>query len=151
MLSSIRSRRAAFTLIELLVVMVVLVIIAAIAIPKFYARNEQSKEAALHSDLTLLRDGIASFQADTGYYPLKLSDLTVATSATLSTPNTGIDINAAHQTIVATNFHGPYLQAVPTDPVSGNAFNYSVAAGTVGNVTSSAAGNGLNGTAFSTW
>jgi type II secretion system protein G len=151
MLNSIRNRRSAFTLIELLVVMVVLVIIAAIAIPKMYARGEQSKESALHSDLALVRNAIASFQADTGYYPLKLTDLTVLTSATLSTANTGVDSTGAHQTIVATNFHGPYLQSLPTDPVSGNAFTYSVASPTVGNVTSSAAGNGLDGTAFSTW
>jgi len=151
MLSSIRTRQSAFTLIELLVVMVVLVIIAAIAIPKFYSRGEQSKEAALHSDLTLVRNAIASFQADTGYYPLKLSDLTATTSAGLSTANTGVDSTGAHQTIVATTFHGPYVQSVPNDPVSAKALTYSVASPTVGNVTSSAAGNGQDGTAFSTW
>jgi len=40
---------------------------------------------------------------------------------------------------------------VPTDPISGSAFTYSTTSGSVGNVTSSATGNGLDGTAYNTW
>jgi general secretion pathway protein G len=148
----IRKKRYGFTLIELLMVMVVLAVIAAIVIPKFYDRNKQAKEAALKSDLKVMRNAIASFQADTGYYPLTLNDLTVTAVGSLSTPNKGIDSSAANQTINATDFHGPYIMnSVPTDPVSKSAFTYSTTAGTVGNITSSAAGNGLDGTAYSTW
>lgn len=144
--------RYGFTLIELLMVMVVLAVLAAIVIPKFMSRNQQAKEAALMSDLKILRNAVASFQADTGYYPLKLSDLTVSTSAGLSTANTGDDSTGTNQTIMSTSFHGPYIQGtVPNDPVSGSAFTYSTASGTVGNITSSASGSGLNGTAYSTW
>jgi general secretion pathway protein G len=146
-----RNKRIGFTLIELLMVMVVLAVIAAIVIPKFYDRNKQAKEAALKSDLKVLRNAIASFQADTGYYPLTLNDLTASTSAGLSTANTGVDSTGASQTINSTDFHGPYVQSVPNDPVSGSAFTYSTKSGTVGNVTSSAAGNALDGTAYSGW
>jgi general secretion pathway protein G len=144
-------KKSGFTLVELLMVMVVLVVIAAIVIPKFYSRGQQSKEAALHSDLSLLRNSIASFQADTGYYPLTLADLTATTSAGLSTANKGDDSTGTNQTIVSTSFHGPYVTTVPNDPVAAAAFTYSVTSGTVGNVTSSATGNGLDGTAYSTW
>jgi len=148
----IRKKRLGFTLIELLMVMVVLAVIAAIVIPKFYDRNKQAKEAALKSDLKVLRNAIASFQADTGYYPLVLNDLTKSTSATLSTANHGIDSAAASQVITSSDFHGPYVQGtIPNDPVAGAAFTYSTTAGSVGNVTSSASGNGLDGTAYSTY
>jgi general secretion pathway protein G len=146
-----RNKRIGFTLIELLMVMVVLAVIAAIVIPKFYDRHKQAKEAALKSDLKVLRNAIASFQADTGYYPLTLNDLTAANSAALSTANTGIDSTGASQTISSTDYHGPYVQTVPNDPVSGSALTYSTKSGTVGNVTSSATGNALDGTAYSSW
>lgn len=147
-----KKKYAAFTLIELLMVMVVLAVIAAIVIPKFVDRNKQAKEAALKSDLKLLRNAVASFYADTGYYPLVLADLTVTSSASLSTPNKGLDSTGAQQTITSTDFHGPYISgSIPSDPVSTSAFTYSTTSPKVGNVTSSASGNGLNGTAYSTW
>ena len=137
-----RSNRSALTLVEILVVITVLVVIAAIAIPRFRALSAQSGKSALtNTDLTLVRTAVASFRTDTGYYPLKLSDLTVASSEALSTPNTGIDSAGVRQPISAANFHGPYLQSVPSDPVSGNALNYSTANGTVGEVTSDSTGN----------
>lgn len=146
-----RKRHTAFTLIELLMVMVVLAVLAAIVIPKFMSRNQQAKEAALKGDLKILRNAVAAFQADTGYSPMVLSDLTAATTSALSTPNSGLDTTGATQTLTGV-FHGPYLQGtVPNDPVANAAFNYSTASGTVGNVTSSATGSGLDGTAYSTW
>lgn len=143
-----RKMRSAFTLIELLMVMVVLAVLAAIVIPKFMSRNQQAKEAALMSDLKILRNAVASFQADTGYYPATLTALTSTTA-----PATGLDNTDTSQTITSTSWHGPYLQATsaPNDPVSGSAFTYSVTSGSVGNITSSATGSGLNGTAYSTW
>ena len=144
-------RKAGFTLIELLMVMVVLAVIAAIVIPKFADRHQQSKEASLKTDLSHVRNAIATFQADTGYYPLTLNDLTVSSAAGLSTANTGIDSGGNNQAITATSFHGPYLLSMPNDPVSGSAFAYSTTSPTVGQVTSSATGNGLDGTAYTTW
>ena len=152
MMIGTRKKRFGFTLIELLMVMVVLAVIAAIVIPKFYDRNKQAKEAALKSDLKVLRNAIASFQADTGYYPLTLTDLTKSSIASLSTANKGIDSSATNQTITSTDFHGPYIQGtIPNDPVAAAAFTYSTTAGSVGNVTSSATGSGLVGTAYSTY
>ncbi|MGB9620488.1 MAG: prepilin-type N-terminal cleavage/methylation domain-containing protein [Armatimonadota bacterium] len=139
-------RRRGFTLVELLVVIVVLAVLAAIVLPKFMNSSRRGKESALRSDLKLLRNAVSLFQADTGAYPKTLADL-AATSA----PAKGLDSSGNEVNITATDWHGPYLQEVPNDPVSGSAFNYGTTAPDVGKVTSSATGNGLDGTAYSTW
>lgn len=147
-------RQAAFTLVELLMVMVVLAVIAAIVIPKFAGRQLEAQDASLKSDLNLLRNAIASYQADTGYYPTALSDLTATTAPADGCTSAGPPCSSA---ITASNWHGPYLAtAVPTDPVSGTAFNYDGATNTgsltaVGNVGSSMTGNDPSGVAYSTY
>ncbi len=138
--------RRGFTLVELLVVIVVLAVLAAIVLPKFMNSSQRSKESALRSDLKLLRNAVGLFQADTGTYPATLADL-AATSA----PAKGLDSTGAQVAITASDWHGPYLQEVPKDPVAGAAFNYGTTSPDVGKVTSSATGNGLDGTAYSGW
>lgn len=139
-------RRRGFTLVELLVVIVVLAVLAAIVLPKFMNSSQRSKESALKSDLKLLRNAVNLFFTDTGAYPKTLSDLT-ATSA----PAKGMDSAGADKTITASDWHGPYLDAVPNDPVSGSAFTYGATSPNVGKVTSSASGNALDNTAYSGW
>lgn len=135
-----------FTLVELLVVIVVLAVLAAIVLPKFMNSTRRSKESALRSDLKLLRNAVGLFQADTGLYPKTLSDLS-ATSA----PAQGLDSSGTEAAVTAGDWHGPYLQEIPKDPVSGSDFTYAVTSPNVGKVSSSATGNGLDGTAYSTW
>ena len=139
--------RQAFSLIELMIVIVIMAVLAAIIIPKFQDQSRRSKEASLKSDLSQVRTAIATFQADSGFYPLTLSAL-AATSA----PSNGYDTSAVSQTIAAANWHGPYITGtVPSDPVSNTAFTYTITNPGVGNVASSASGNDLSGTAFSTY
>ena len=137
-----RKRRGGFTLVELLVVIVVLAVLAAIVLPKFVNSGKRSKEAALKSDLKLIRNAITLFKTDTDVYPLALSDL----AATVA-PAKGSD-GVADVNLTASTWQGPYLQSTPNDPVSGAAFTYTK---TTGVVTSSAAGNALDGTAYNTW
>src|SRR5207247_8191460 len=107
----------------------------------------RSKEAALKSDLSQVRTAIATFQADTGFYPKLLTDL-AATSA----PSQGYDSTATLQSVVAANWHGPCVTgSVPADPVSGSAFTYTITAPGVGNVAGSATGTDLGGSAFRTY
>lgn len=139
--------KRAFTLVELLIVIVILAVLSAIILPKFYDQSKRSKESALKADLRLLRTAITSYQTDTGYYPLTLSDLTATTA-----PAKGYDSAAAQQNINASNWHGPYVQtSIPNDPVSSSAFTYTTTGTGVGNVSSSASGNALDGTAYSGW
>ncbi len=146
MIAKNRNKRG-FSLIELLVVVVIISVLAMIIIPKFADSGRRSKESSLHSDLSQLRSSIANYQADTGYYPTALTDLT-ATAA----PANGVDSTGASQPITASNWHGPYIQtSIPTDPVSNGAFTYTATGPNTGKIVSSATGNGLDGTAYSTW
>lgn len=147
MFAKIKAQRQGFTLIELLVVIVVIAVLAMIVIPKFTDSGRRSKEASMRSDLSQLRSAVATFQADTGAYPATLNDLTVATA-----PASGISSTGGTATITASDWHGPYLtNGVPTDPVSNSAFTYSTTTAPYGKVSSSATGNGLDGSAYSTW
>lgn len=145
---NVRSERGkrGFTLVELLVVIVILAVLAAIVLPKFMDSGKRSKEAALKGDLKLLRNAVTLFQTDTGTYPLTLADL-AATSA----PATGYDTAGATTNIVASTWHGPYVQEIPADPVSSGVFTYTASSPNVGKVKSTATGNAIDGTAFSSW
>lgn len=132
--------RRGFTLVELLIVIIVIAVLAAIAIPKFANSSQRGKESALKADLKVLRNAVDLFKTDTGAYPGSIADL-AATSA----PANGKDSAGANKAINASDWRGPYLQSVPTDPISDAAYTYSTAAGTVGKVSSSA------GAPYDTW
>jgi type II secretion system protein G len=135
------SIKRAFTLVELLIVIIIIAVLAAIAIPKFANSSQRSKDAALHADLKLYRNALELYKADTGAYPTTLADLAATTA-----PANGVDATSgASKAIASTDWKGPYLQAVETDPENGAAFGYSTTAGTVGVVTSGA------GAPYNTW
>ncbi len=140
------AKKRGFTLVELLIVIVILAVLAAIAIPRFMDSGARSKEASLRGDLKLLRNSIELFHNDTGAWPTALADLTGSAA-----PASGKDNAGSSKTITAGDYKGPYLQTVPTDPIGGAAFTYVVTSPNVGKVTSSASGNGLDGTAYSSW
>ncbi len=131
----------AFTVIELLIVLIVVAAIASMILPDFLNHGRYSRESALQSDLSRLRNAVQNFSADTGLYPDQLNDLT-ATQA----PATGRDSQGRRAVVDPVNWHGPYLTPpLPTDPISRQAFLYSMQPGQVGKVTSSA------GTPYDTW
>lgn len=147
MFAKFKANRQGFTLIELLVVIVVIAVLAMIVIPRFTDSGKRSKEASLRSDLSQLRSAVATFQTDTGAFPATLNDLTVAVA-----PATGLSAAGTSTAIAAGDWHGPYLtNGLPTDPVSNAAFTYTITGATTGKVSSSATGNGLDGTAYSTY
>jgi general secretion pathway protein G len=135
-----------FTLMELLIVIIVIAVLAAIALPKFINSGLRSKESSLKADLRHLRNAVQLFSNDCGAYPAQLSDL-MATSA----PATGLDPAGSSKAITAALWHGPYMDAMIDDPVSGSPFNYSTTSPNVGRVSSSASGNSTDGTAYSSW
>ena len=141
---TLRNIKKGFTLVELLIVIIIIAVLAAIAIPKFSSSSQRSKESSLRANLKLVRNAIDLFRADTGAYPANMAGLTTSTTS-------GLNTSAATCTIAATDWRGPYLQAVPVDPVSGSAMTYGTSATDVGTVKSSATGNGLDGTAYSGW
>jgi general secretion pathway protein G len=140
------NKRRGFTLVELLIVIVIIAVLAAIALPRFMDSGQRSKEASLKANLKLIRNGLELFKNDTGAWPATLSDLTVT-----SAPATGKDNAGAAKSITAGDYKGPYLRSVPNDPIANAAFTYSTTSPNVGAVTSSASGNALDGTAYSSW
>jgi len=127
-MTGMRFRRAGFTLIELLVVMAIIATLLAIAVPRYFGSVEKSREAVLKQDLSTLRDAIDKYYGDTGLYPAALDELVTK----------------------------KYLRAIPVDPITDSTATWLVvrpntAPGGVYDVHSGAAGNGRDGTPYSSW
>jgi type II secretion system protein G len=135
-----------FTLVELLIVIIIIAVLAAIAIPKFANSSLRSKESALRSNLKISRDAIDIFRTDTGAFPAAMADLAVTAA-----PASGLDATGGVKAITATDWRGPYVQAVPNDPTNSGTLGYVTTGATTGKVTASNPGNALDGTAYSTW
>ena len=123
------SRHCGFTLIELLVVMTIIATLLMIAYPKYFKSVDHSKESALHQDLSILRDALDKFYADTGNYPNSLDDLVSK----------------------------GYLRAVPPDPITDSTQTWvlipSPQAAHMGifNIKSGAQGNAQDDKPYSEW
>jgi general secretion pathway protein G len=121
--------RKGFTLIELLVVMAIIATLLTIAVPRYYASLDRSKEAVLKENLYQMRDAIGKYYGDKGKYPESLEAL------------------AADK----------YLYKVPLDPITESATTWVPVPPPdpektgVYDVKSGAPGNALDGTEFSTW
>lgn len=122
-------RSAGFTLIEVLVVMAILATLLSIVAPRYFDSLDRAKEAALKTDLRLLREAIDKHRADTGRLPSSLDSLVQA----------------------------KYLRAVPEDPFTERADSWVVVPSQdvslpgVADVRSGAAGAARDGSAFSSW
>jgi len=118
-----RRARSGFTLIELLIVMSIVALLLTLAVPRYFASLERSKETVLKSNLAAMRDALDKFYGDTGKYPEKLEILV----------------------------EKKYLRAVPTDPITESNTTWVIVPpeqpekGGVYDVHSGAQGNTLDG------
>jgi len=121
--------RRGFTLIELLVVMAILAALLALAAPRYFDSLERAKEAALRTDLRMLREAIDKYRADTGHLPETLQVLAEAR----------------------------YLRAVPADPITEREDSWVAVPAPDGltpgvhDVRSGAPGAARDGTAYASW
>lgn len=115
-----------FTLVELLVVIIVVSILAAIAIPKFMQSGLRSKEASLMANLKLIREAGDREEADTGV-TVDLTDLTSATPPAKGWRRGPMNTDWPEVSIKPSTWKGPYLLAVPINPITGN--NYYATGG----------------------
>lgn len=122
-------RQKGFTLIELLAVMAIMATLLALAVPRYFDSVGRAKEAALKTNLRLVREAIDKHKADTGKLPTSLQSL--------------VD--------------GRYLRNVPVDPITDRADTWVTLAppdgGTPGvyDLRSGAAGMASDGTEYSRW
>ncbi len=138
------SVRRGYTLVEIMVVVSIIGVLLAVASPNLVRQAQRARENALRSNLMIVRTAVITFMQDTGAFPNSLADLTAVTApANGTTPGTGASLP-----IIAADWRGPYLAAVPIDPISNTAMTYTPATGTV---RSSATGNDTGGIAFSTY
>lgn len=118
-----------FTLIELLVVLAIMATLMSIVAPRYLDSVDRAKEAALRSDLRLMREAIDKYKADTGRYPDVLDDLVTAR----------------------------YIQAIPIDPITDRSDTWLIqppvsgAVGAVYDLHSGAQGIGRDGKPFKQW
>ncbi len=123
------ARNRGFTLIELLVVMAILATLLSIAAPRYFDSVDRAKEAALKTDLRLMREAIDKHRADTGRLPETLQRLVEAR----------------------------YLRSIPIDPITDSAADWVVvvhpdgATPGVYDVRSGAKGEARDGSRFDTW
>jgi general secretion pathway protein G len=98
--------RRAFTLVEMLLVVTIIGILAALVIPRIVGVSERSRVTAAQADIQGgIKSALGQYEVDNGFYPKSLQDLLVQPSN-------------------AKNWHGPYLDKLPTDPW-GNPYIYN--------------------------
>lgn len=118
-----------FTLVEMLVVMAIVATLLSIVAPRYFDSLDRAKEAALKSDLRVLREAIDKHLADTGRLPDDLAQLAAS----------------------------KYLRSVPEDPITESASTWvlvrhpdGVTTG-VYDVRSGATGAARDGSRYSSW
>ena len=123
-----------WTLIELMIVISIVMILAAMALTQYRNSILYAKEAALNSDLFLMRDAIDQYYADKGKYPETL------------------------QTLVSES----YLRAIPRDPFTNSADSWTTTTADpqpgqlstqmgIYDVKSGSDGTGTDGRRYSEW
>ena len=119
-------RARGFTLIELLVVLAIVSLLLTLALPRYFASLEMSKERVLAENLRVTRDAIDKYFADRGRYPDSLDELVSQR----------------------------YLRSLPFDPIVESDQHWTVSPpdnglpGSVADVHSTALGNGPDGRAW---
>lgn len=146
---TMRRNQSGFTLIEVLLVVTYIAVIALIVIPKFSGVQRRANEAAMRATLRILRDGVASYQAETGAFPARVDDLVAP-----SVPATGLNSDGTEVAIVPADWRGPYVRyangQVPVDRVTGQrSWAYQTNPPHVSQLNSLAEGDGMDGVPYS--
>jgi general secretion pathway protein G len=67
-----------FSLIELLAVLAIIATLVSIVSPRYFNSVDKAKEAALKTNLSVMRDALDKFYTDQGQYPGSLEQLVIA-------------------------------------------------------------------------
>ncbi len=96
--------RRAFSILEVLIVCMYIAILSGMILPNVTGAGKRATETNLRATLRELRAAVASYQAETGLYPLRLEDLTAT-----EPPATGLTEQGLEVPIYEDDFKGPYL------------------------------------------
>ena len=140
MTTSLRQHAArGFTLIELLIVVIIIAILAAIAIPQFSNTSGDAQEAALDANLATIRSAIELYRVQHGntYPTAKASagDTTCTGTGAVQGKGTINDTSSFTEQLttysnkdgatcsiaVAGYIYGPYMRAIPAEPIKNSA------------------------------
>jgi general secretion pathway protein G len=122
-------RAGGFTLVELLIVLAIVATLLTIAVPRYWASLDRSKEAVLKENLYQMRDAIGKYYGDKGKYPETLEALA----------------------------SDRYLHKIPLDPITESATTWIPVPPPdpqktgVSDVRSGAPGKALDGTDYAAW
>lgn len=106
------SKQRGFTFIEIMVVVIILGVLAAMVLPKFMGRTEESRVNAARTQIDIFSTALDAYELDSGRYPSTEQGL-LALSAKPSTPP------------VPSQWKGPYLQKAPPKDPWGNDYRYA--------------------------
>lgn len=118
-----------FTLIELLVAMSIIALLLSIVTPRYFHNVSKAEEAVLKQDLSLMREALDKYHADTGRYPDTLDNLVSK----------------------------KYFRKIPVDPITQSSTTWilippaNAEQGAIFDIKSGALGNGKDGTAYADW
>ena len=122
-----RTLQAGFTLIELLVVMTIVSILLTLVVPRYLGHLDRSREAVLRENLSVIRQSIDQYKADTNQFPPNLSALV----------------------------EKRYLRAVPKDPITDRDDTWIITPPPEGegvfNIQSGAEGQSRDGSYYADW
>lgn len=129
-----RSRAAArcsgFTLVELMVVLAIIALLVSIVAPHYTGRLARAEETVLRENLSVMRDALDKYYADTGQYPQSLDELVAKR----------------------------YLRSIPSDPVTQSSSTWvlvppidAMLGAGVYDVKSGAKGTGSDGKPYEQW
>jgi general secretion pathway protein G len=129
------ARSGGFTLIELMIVITIIFILLGMAAARYDRSVHHAREAALKTDLQVMRQAIDNYTLDKEAAPQSLEDLT--------------------------NAQTPYLREVPVDPMTqqkdwhlefgDTVMSPDQATTGIVDVHSNSSGTGSNGTPYNTW
>jgi general secretion pathway protein G len=118
-----------FTLIELLVAMTIIALLLSIVSPRYFHNVTKAEEAVLKQDLSLMREALDKFHADTGKYPDTLEEL----------------------------ISRRYFRKIPVDPITQSSTTWilipptGTEKGAIFDIKSGAPGNAKDGAAYADW
>jgi general secretion pathway protein G len=115
-----RTRKGGFTLVEILIVVIILGILAAIVIPQFTSASQDARKNSLTSQLQTIRSQVELYKLQhLDQLPNNWGGNGNTAAPTWDAFTSRTDKDGATGTDAATYPFGPYLQAVPTNPLNG--------------------------------